>query len=135
MPGLTARLWANFVRPMNAPTQSESVNDGPLEVEATELLRLKRELDDIEARYEEQRLKVRRLLESKGLTYIVKDGYEIKKVDDKTIRKFDLELLKEELRFHYMGEGEIQRVIQNSKDFVVQEGIIRIRQLRSDSTN
>src|SRR5437762_864963 len=96
MPGLTARLWANFVRPMNAPTQSESVNDGPLEVEATELLRLKRELDDIEARYEEQRLKVRRLLESKGLTYIVKDGYEIKKVDDKTIRKFDLELLKEE---------------------------------------
>ena len=135
MLGLTPRLWSNFVRPMNAPTQSESVNDGPLEVEATELLRLKRELDDIEARYEEQRLKVRRLLESKGLTYIVKDGYEIKKVDDKTIRKFDLELLKEELRFHYMGEGEIQRVIQNSKDFVVQEGIIRIRQLRSDSTN
>src|SRR5258708_5925023 len=71
----------------------------------------------------------------KVLTYIVKDGYEIKKVDDKTIRKFDLELLKEKLRFHYMGEGEIQRVIQNSKDFVVQEGIIRIRQLRSDSTN
>ena len=120
---------------MNAPTQSESVNDGPLEIEATELLRLKRELDDIEARYEEQRLKVRRLLESKDLTYIVKDGYEIKKVDDKTIRKFDLELLKEELRFHYMGEGEIQRVIQNSKDFVVQEGIIRIRQLRTDSTS
>jgi hypothetical protein len=135
MLGLTPRLWFNFVRPMNAPTQSESVNDGLLEVGATELLRLKRELDDIEARYEEQRLKVRRLLESKGLTYIVKDGYEIKKVDDKTIRKFDLELLKEELRFHYMGEGEIQRVIQNSKDFVVQEGIIRIRQLRSDSTN
>lgn len=135
MLGLTPRLWSNFARRMNAPTQSESVNDGPLEVEATELLRLKRELDDIEARYEEQRLKVRRLLESKGLTYIVKDGYEIKKVDDKTIRKFDLELLKEELRFHYMGEGEIQRVIQNSKDFVVQEGIIRIRQLRSDSTN
>ena len=135
MLGLTSRLWSNFVRPMNAPTQSESVNDGLLEVEATELLRLKRELDDIEARYEEHRLKVRRLLESKGLTHIVKDGYEIKKVDDKTIRKFDLELLKEELRFHYMGEGEIQRVIQNSKDFVVQEGIIRIRQLRSDSTN
>lgn len=110
------------------------MNHETLDSEATELLRLKHQLDTVEAQYEEQRLKVRRLLDANNLQAISKDGYEIKKVDDKTIRKFDTELLKEELRYHFMSEGEIQRILQNSKDFVVQEGVIRIRKLKADNT-
>ncbi len=101
--------------------------------EVRTLLAQKAQLNTSEAEYEEQRRKVRRILDARGEDSCTVDGFEIKKVEDRTIRKFDVELLKEELRYHYMGDGEIERVIQNSKDFVTQEGILRIRQVRSSS--
>lgn len=98
--------------------------------EARALLAQKAKLNAIEAEYEDQRRKVRRILDARQEESCTVDGFEIKKVEDRTIRKFDVELLKEELRYHYMGEGEIERVIQNSKDFVTQEGVLRIRPVR-----
>ena len=99
--------------------------------EVRALLAQKAQLNTSEAEYEEQRRKVRRILDARGEDSCTVDGFEVKKVEDRTIRKFDVELLKEELRFHYMGDGEIERVIQNSKDFVTQEGLLRIRPIRS----
>ena len=105
-----------------------------LQDDAQTLLDLRTQLDDLEKRYEDQRLLVRRQLDAAQQSQLDLDGFRIAKVDDKVVRRFDLQLLREELRYHYMTDSEIDTIISYSKEESVQTGILRITRLPRKQT-
>jgi hypothetical protein len=100
-----------------------------LQDDAQTLLDLRMQLEDLEKRYEDQRLIVRRQLDAAQQSQLELDGFRIAKVDDKIVRRFDLQQLREELRYRYMTDSEIDSIIAYSKEESVQTGVLRITRL------
>jgi len=100
-----------------------------LQDDAQTLLDLRTQLEDLEKRYEDQRLLVRRQLDAAQQSQLELHGFRIAKVDDKVVRRFDLQLLREELRYQYMTDSEIDTIISHSKEESVQTGVLRITHL------
>jgi hypothetical protein len=105
-----------------------------LQDDAQILLDLRSQLEDLEKRYEDQRSLVRRQLDAAKQTQLEINGFRILKVDDKVVRRFDLQLLREELRYHYMTDSEIDTILSYSKEESVQTGILRITRLPRTET-
>ncbi len=95
----------------------------------TRLLEMKAAEEHAGADYEAQRLLVRKLMEDANLETVEHEGFRISRTEDRVVRTFDLQRLRDQLKTHGLAEDAITRLLQDSRSENLQKGILRITQI------
>ena len=102
-----------------------------VEIEVRKLLSTRRQLEQCEQEYENQRLTVHNALVNLNREFVDVDGFRIAHVPESTVMIFTQDGLRAELQRRGLSETAIAQVIASSKTESARDSIIRITKLKA----